>query len=343
MTDQQTNTTATTDRSVIIGGVDTHKDTHTVAAITSTGQFLGHATFPATGSGYRQLLAWLQGHGQLGQVGIEGTGSYGAGLARHLTTAGIDLVEVDRPDRKTRRTRGKSDPIDAEAAARAVLARTATGTPKTRTGPAEALRMIHTTRASALKARTAAMNAFQQLLITAPEPLRAQLRGLKGTKLVAAAAKLRPGTNLADPTQTAKRVLRRYAHRIHDLDDEIATSTHELTTLVTQTAPGLLAQFGVGPETAAQLLITAGDNPHRIHTEAAFAALCGTNPIPASSGRTHHHRLNRGGDRQANRALYIITIVRLAHHPTTRDYAHRSTTKGRSKTQTIRCLKRYIA
>jgi transposase len=339
MTDTRVKTTG----GLITGGVDTHKDTHTVAAINAAGQFLGHATFPATAQGYRLLLAWLRAQGELAKVGIEGTGSYGCGLARYLTGAGVELVEVDRPDRKTRRNQGKSDPIDAEAAARAVLARTATGTPKTRTGPVEALRMIHLARASAVKARTAAMNALQQVLITAPEQLREQLRGLRGTKLVRAAAKLRPTTDLADPTQTTKRVLRQYAHRIQYLDDEIKTATENQAALVAQIAPGLLAQYGVGPETAAQLLITAGDNPDRLHNQASFAALCGTSPIPVSSGRTDRHRLNRGGDRQANRALYTITIVRLRYHQPTRSYAARSRTKGRTSKETIRCIKRYLA
>jgi transposase len=344
----------------IFGGVDTHADTHTVAAVDAAGQLLGHATFAATVAGYRRLLAWLRGQagpdGEVAKVGVEGTGSYGAGLARFLTAEGVGVVEVDRPDRRTRRRRGKSDPIDAEAAARAVLAGVAAGTPKTRDGIVEAIRVLRVARRGAVKARTAALNTLAQTVICAPEPLRTKLAGLRGAKLVDACAALRPTHNpthnrgdraepakLADPIQATKLALRRLAQRCRHLDTEITDADTDLKTLIQQAAPALLDQFGVGIEVAGQLLVTAGDNPDRLHTDAAFAALCGTSPVPASSGRTDRHRLNRGGDRHANAALYTVVITRLRYHQPTRDYAARRRAQGLTSKETIRCLKRYVA
>jgi transposase len=308
-----------------------------------TGRLVGHAVFPADRGGYRRLLAWLGCHGEVVRVGVEGTGSYGAGLARFLTGAGIELVEVDRPDRQTRRRRGKSDPVDAEAAARAALARTATGIPKTRTGAVEAIRVLRVARRGAIKARTAALNTLVQTVVTAPDPLRQQLVGLRGAKLVHAAAALRPTGDLADPVQATKLALRRLAARCHQLNTEITAADADLHALVRATAPGLLDQFGVGTDVAGQLLVTAGDNPDRIHTDAAFAALCGASPVPVSSGRTDRHRLNRGGDRHANSALYTVTMVRMRHHPTTKDYVTRRRAQGLTTKEVMRCLKRHIA
>lgn len=327
----------------VTGGVDTHADTHTVAALDERGRVMGRATFPATPSGYVQLHDWLIGHGPIDAVGIEGTGSYGAGLARHLSRGGVRLVEVDRPDRRTRRRQGKSDPVDAIAAARAVQAGTATGVPKSRDGAVESIRALRVTRKSAVKAHTAAVNTLQQLVITAPEQLREQLSGMSTRKLVGACANLRPGPDLRDPTQAAKKALRRLARRCRMLAEEIAEADAELKELVTQTAPRLIEQFGVGPEVAAQLLITAGDNPERLRSESSFAALCGVSPIPASSGRTDRHRLNRGGDRQANSALYTVVLVRMRFHEPTRAYVARRTAEGLKKPDIIRCLKRYLA
>jgi transposase len=331
----------------VFGGVDTHDQTHTVAAVDATGQLLGHAAFPATTAGYRRLLGWLQRLGVVVKVGVEGTGSYGAGLARFLSAAGVVLVEVDRPNRQTRRRQGKTDPVDAEAAARAALAGTAAGTPKTRTGPVEAIRVLRVARRGAVKARTATLNTLVQTVITAPEPLREHLAGLRGNKLVKATAALRPSRDpaaLADPIQATKLALRRLAQRCRQLDAEIAAADEDLHTLITATAPGLLDQYGVGTEVAGQLLVTAGDNPDRLHTEASFAALCGTSPVAVSSGRTDRHRLNRGGDRHANSALYTVAIVRMSHHhPATHNYLTRSRAQGRTTKETIRCLKRYIA
>lgn len=326
----------------VTGGVDTHLDTHTVAALDQVGGLLGCTTFPATAAGYCALLAWLRSHGPLGRVGVEGTGSYGAGLARFLTGADITVIEVSRPNRADRRARGKSDPLDAENAARAVLAGTATGQPKARDGIVEAIRALHTTRRGAVKARTAAINQFAGLLVSAPEPLRAQLKPLSEAQRLATATAFRPG-DLANPTQATKQALQRLARRINAFDTEIADTNSDLSDLTARAAPQLLAELGVGPDTAAQLLITAGDNPDRLATAASFAAVCGTSPVPASSGKTTRHRLNRGGDRQANRALHMILLTRLRHDPETRAYLERSINRGKSKRDAMRALKNYIA
>jgi transposase len=285
----------------------------------------------------------VSSHGRLERIGVEGTGAFGAGLTRHLRTAGVLVVEVDRPDRKARRAAGKSDPLDAYAAARAAWCRTATGTPKTRDGHVEAIRALRVARRSAIKARTQATNQLKALLLTAPAPLREQLRPLTTTALLTRCAQLRPTRHLSDPEQATKTALRRLAQRHQHLTAEINQANTELHTLISQTAPHLLTIPGVGTDVAGQLLTTAGDNPHRLHHETAFAHLCGVAPLPASSGRTHRHRLNRGGDRAANNALHTIALSRLRHDPRTRAYADRRTKQGLNKTEIIRCLKRYIA
>ncbi len=326
----------------VVGGVDTHLDTHTAACVDHLGRLLAHAQFPATTAGEKRLLAWLGGFGELAAVGVEGTGSYGASLARLLSAEHVRVVEVSRPNRQTRRRRGKSDPIDAEAAARAVLAGDATGTPKTRTGVVESIRVLRTARSGAVKARTAATNTLKHLVVTAPEPLRSQLAGLPTDQLVEATAALRPAADLTDPVQATKTALRRLARRCQHLTEEITDADTQLRALTTQTAPALLERCGVGPETAGQLLATAGDNPHRLHSNAAFAALCGTSPVPVASGRTHRVRLNRGGDRQANNALHTIVLVRMCHHQPTRAYVARRRAEGKTTKEIMRCLKRAL-
>ncbi|HEY3034125.1 MAG TPA: transposase, partial [Streptosporangiaceae bacterium] len=279
----------------VTGGVDTHGKTHHAAAIDHAGRVLGDQEFPATAAGYRLLLAWLRAFGRVVKVGVEGTGAYGAGLARHLTTCGITVIEVDRPDRKTRRTKGKSDPIDALAAARAALSGQASGVPKTRTGPVEALRALRVARRGAVKARTAALNQLHGLLTAAPEQLRVALAGFAGMSLVDRCAQLAlDEARLSDPVEATKAALAAIAVRIQALTTEITQANKRLRPVVTRTAPTLSALFGAGPEVTAQLLTTAGDNPHRLRSEAALAHLCGVAPIP---GRTDRHRLNRGGDR----------------------------------------------
>jgi transposase len=336
-------TSMTTMASPVTGGVDTHGQTHHAAVIDEVGRELGDREFPTTPAGYRALVAWLRGHGHLERVGVEGTGAYGVALARYLRSEQVPVVEIDRTDRKGRRARGKSDPLDAYAAARAALAGTAGGTPKTRDGRVEAIRALRVARSGAVKARTQATNQLKALLLTGPAQLREQLRHLSTTALIATCARLRPTSELADPEQATKTALRRLARRHQYLDEEITEADRELRALVAAAAPKLLALPGVGVEVAGQFLISAGDNPGRLRSEAAFAHLCGVAPLPASSGRTHRHRLNRGGDRAANNALYIVVLGRLRYDARTQEYADRRTKQGLSKPEIIRCLKRYVA
>jgi len=327
----------------VTGGIDTHGKTHHAAVVDQTGRVLADQQFPATPAGYRQLLAWLRTFGRPVKVGIEGTGTYGAGLARYLAGEGIALVEVDRPDRKTRRLKGKSDPIDAVAAARATLSGQATGTPKTRTGPVEAIRALRVARRGAVKARTAALNQLHGLIAAAPEQVRAGLAGLPTTEMVTACSDLTyDDTAMTDPVHATRAALAAIAIRVQALDAEIALADRRLRPVITRIAPRLSALKGVGPEVAGQLLATAGDNPDRLRSEAALAHLCGAAPIPASSGRTDRHRLNRGGDRQANNALHTIALCRMRWEPRTRDYVERRTKQGLGKKEIMRCLKRHI-
>ena len=323
-------------------GVDTHGDVHVAHAKDQLGRRLETVSIPTTPTGYQDLLAWARGLGQVQAWGVEGTGSYGAGLARYLGKAGQVVLEVNRPDRAARRRRGKSDPVDAEAAARAVQAGEVTIVPKAADGQVEMLRSLRVARTTAMRARTQAVNALRSLLVTAPAELREQLRGLSAVRLVRCAATLDPG-RLTSPTAAAMLALRTLARRYQALDAEITALDSELDQLTATAAPGLLALFGVGPDVASALLIAAGDNPRRLRSEAAFSMLCGSSPIKASSGKTTRHRLNRGGDRQANAALYRIVIVRLRWHQPTKDYVARRTAEGKSKKEIIRCLKRYVA
>jgi transposase len=329
---------------VVTGGVDTHKDTHTAAAIDSGGKLLGVQQFPTTPAGYHALLAWLRSFGTLALVGIEGTGAYGAGLAAQLRLTGVVTVEIDRPDRKTRRWQGKSDPVDAEAAARAALAGIRTGTPKQRDGQVEALRVVRIARRGAITARADAQRQMKALVVTAPDVLRTELRDLTNRQLIEICATRRPDrSSAADPTIATVIALRTLARRHQRLTTEIDELDELIAPLTESINPALCALNGVGPDVAGQLLVTAGENPQRLRSEAAFAMLCGAAPLPASSGRTHRHRLNRGGDRQANASLYRIVLCRLRWDPRTRAYVERRTTEGLNKKEIIRCLKRYIA
>jgi transposase len=328
----------------VTGGVDTHLDTHTVAAIDGAGRMLGSAQFPADRAGYAGLLSWLRSFGTLVLIGIEGTGAYGAGLTAFLQTEQVELVEVDRPDRKARRWQGKSDPVDAEAAARAALGRVRTGTPKRRDGRVEALRVLRVARRCAVAHRADLQRTLKMLLVTAPEQLRAALRDLPTRQLLQTCAALRPDPDqVDDPTTAAKVALRSLAHQHRQLTTEIGELDALIAPLVKRINPELLATAGIGADVAGQLLVTAGENTDRLRSEAAFAMLCGAAPLPASSGKTTRHRLNRGGDRQANCALWRIVITRMATDPRTRAYVRRRTAEGLSKTEIIRCLKRYIA
>jgi transposase len=329
----------------VIGGVDTHKLTHHVAVVdAATGKLLGDAEFPATTKGYRQLSAWLGRAGTVLKVGVEGTGSYGAGLQRHLEAAGVTVIEVNRPNRQARRQQGKSDPIDAINAARAVLAETATTVPKKRDGVVETVRLIRTTRRGAVKARRATLAQMHGVLWSAPEQLREQLAGYNRAALVARCARLRIPDSTApeDPTVAAKKMLRRLARRVQMLDEEIAEANQELQVLLRRHAPTLLNVFGVGTEAAGQILTTAGENADRLRSEASLARLCGVAPIPASSGATDKHRLHRGGDRDANSAIHLIVINRLRWHEPTKRYLERRTQDGKTNKDIIRCLKRAV-
>jgi transposase len=323
-------------------GVDTHKDVHVAVALDGLGARIGELHLPTTPAGYADLERWASGLGPIGVFGIEGTGCYGAGLARYLEGLGHRIVEVGRPDRATRHRLGKSDPIDAEMAARSVLSGVAAGTPKAMDGSVEMIRMLKVARTSAVKARTQSLNQIKALLVTAPAELRESLRGLSTPRLLERCAAFRPGV-LDSPTTAAKQALRSLAHRNLALGAEVKEHDEAIGRLVSGAAPELLAAFGVGPDSAATLLVAVGDNPGRLRSEAAFASLCGSNPIPASSGKTTRHRLNRGGDRQANAALHRIVVVRLRWHQPSRDYMARRTAEGKTKAEIMRCLKRYVA
>ena len=326
----------------VIIGVDTHRDQHVAVAIDVRGVRLGERHVPAATSGYEELERWSRGLGEIRAFGIEGTSSYGAGVARFLTGRGHTVIEVNRPDRSVRYRKGKSDLTDAEMAARSVLAGVADATPKSGEGEVEMIRILKSARDSAVKARTQAGNQMKALVVTAPAELREVLDGLTTSALAKRCRSFRL-SRLDDPRTAAKYALRSLACRYGQLSDELRDLEAELARLTRSIAPALVNSFGVGPDTAATLLIAAGSNPDRLRSESAFASLCGVNPIPASSGKTNRHRLNRGGDRQANSALYRIVVVRLRYEPRTQAYMRRRTAEGLTKSEVIRCLKRYVA
>ena len=327
----------------IIIGVDTHKQTHAAVAINGLGARLGPITIPATSRGYQELEAWARSFGSIRAFGIEGTGSYGAGLSRFLQAGGYRVVEVNRPNRQIRHQQGKTDPLDAENAARAVLSGQARGTPKSGTSSVEMIRHIKVTRDTAVKSRTQAMVTLKTIIVNAPTALRESLEGLTGKMaLIRHLAALRPGA-MTSPTASAKAALRALARRWLMLDAEIKSHDADLDALTTVCAPTLKEAHGMSTGTAAEMLILVGDNPERIRSEAAFAKLCGACPIPASSGKTTRHRLNRGGHRQANAALYRVVIIRMRSHLPTLDYVRRRTAEGKGKMEIIRCLKRFVA
>jgi transposase len=327
----------------VTGGVDTHLDVHVAAAVNELGGLLGVESFEATASGEDKLVGWLGSFGPVVLVGVEGTGSYGAGLARRLSGAGVPVVEVDRPNRQLRRRQGKTDEFDAIEAARAALGGRALGEAKLRNGNVEAIRTLMVAKRSARMSRTQSLNQIRHLGVTGPDPLRERLAGLTVDRLIAEVASLRPRAGNDSVTFATKTSLRALGRRVQALDAERAELDRVLGELVTVTAPELLALHGVGIKTAAQLLVAAGDNPQRLRSEAAWAHLCGVSPIQASSGKTTRHRLNRGGDRQANNALWRIALTRMSNDPRTRIYVERRTAEGKSKREIMRILKRYIA
>jgi transposase len=323
-------------------GVDTHRDAHVGVAVDALGRVLGTIEISADAAGYERMEGFANSFGEVSAFGIEGTGCYGVGLSRHLASRGYEVVEVDRPDRRARRRQGKSDPIDALAAALAVLSGRASTTPKSRDGAVEAIRALTVTRRSAVRARTQAINQMRGLLVTAPERLRGRLRSLSGPRLIKACAGLR-GTSTGSVTEATRFALKTLARRTMCLTHEIDELDGMIAGLVRASAPALLELHGVGAQVASSLLIAAGDNSQRIRTEASFAHMCGAAPIPASSGQTTRHRLNRGGNRQANNALWRIVMVRMVSDERTRSYVARRTAEGLSKREIIRCLKRYVA
>lgn len=327
----------------VIGGVDTHKDTHVVAIIDDAGHLLGTQAFVTTHTGYVALLTWARSFGSLIRIGVEGTSSYGAGLTRSLRSAGVSVVEVIRPNRQLRRQRGKSDVIDAEAAARAALVQDTARVPKSQDGEVEMLRLVRLQRRSAIHARTQAANQLHAVVASAPEAVRHHLRDRSILQLVDTLRRHPRRAVGSVLEQMTHDVLRGLAHRWRQLDDEIRLLDGHLRRLVQACAPALLARPGIGPEVASALLVAAGDNPERLRHERSFAALCGVAPLDASSGRQHRHRLNRGGNRDANRALWVIAFVRWRMDPATKVYATRRIAEGRTKLEVFRCLKRYIA
>ncbi len=333
-------------RSDVIVGVDTHKDQHVAVALDGLGGRLGELFVPATTEGYTTLLTWCRAHGPVHAFGVEGTGSYGAGLAGFLRRHAHKVIEVNRPARQAeRRLAGKNDTIDAEHAAREVLAGNATAVPKTADGAIEAIRHLKIARDGAVKARSTAMITLKASLVTGDDDLRAELEKLTDHKLILACAAFTDTLDdVADPAQTMRYLLGTLARQWLALHEQIKAHFKLLDNATAAAAPTLVEAYGIGPDGAAELLIAAGDNTDRVRSEAAFAKMCGACPIPAGSGKTNgRHRLNRGGNRQANAALYRIVIVRMRWHEPTIAYVARRTAEGLSKKEIIRCLKRFVA
>src|SRR6186997_2781876 len=328
----------------VIGGVDTHKDLHVAAVVDERDCILGTRCFATTRQGYRQMLAWMRSFGELQRIGIESTGSYGAGLLRFMQQAKVTVLEVTTPDKQDRRRRGKNDDLDAQNAAHAAFAGRRTVTPRSRDGMVESLRVLKACRKTAVAARRIALQMIQNTIICAPDGLRDLLRTMTRMQLVRTLAAWRPDLSGYRDVESAYRIsLKSLARRYLELHDEIADLDAMIAAIVDELAPNLVARNSIGHRGAAQLLLTAGDNPQRLRSEAGFAALCGVSPVPASSGKTVRHRLNRGGDRAANSALHIIAIVRLRTDPKTKAYVAKRIAEGHSKLDAIRALKRYIA
>ena len=329
------------DRKIIVG-VDTHKYAHVAVALDCLGARIGDRHVPANREGCARLEAWAAALGPVEAFGIEGTGSYGAGLASFLRRSGYRIVEVNRGDRRSRRRNGKTDTGDAEAAARLVLSGQAVAVAESADGAVEMIRQINIARDTARKGRTAAIVTLTALIVTCPDELRNQLDGLTDKILIGRCAAFRPGA-VTSPAASAKHSLRALARRYQNLDTEIGAHDSILEDLTMAHSPSLREGFGIGADTAAEVLIVFGDNPERVRSEAAFAKLCGVCPVPAASGLTNRHRLSRAGHRSANAALYRTVIVRMRFHQPTIDYVARRTTEGLSKTDIIRCLKRFLA
>jgi transposase len=324
-------------------GVDTHKQFHVAHAVDQLGRPLSIHRMAATTAGYQQFVSWAHGLGELVMVGIEGPGHYGAGLARHLRAEGIAVTEVGRPKRQRRARYGKSDDTDAAGAAAIVLAGEALGEPKSADGAAEMVRVLRVARTNAVRARAKALTALKDLIVTAPDELRQHFTDLYKNDLLYACRTMDVPQIPATPTDAIKIALKSLAIRCRDLDTEAQRLEHHIDAITATAAPALRNVYGVGPDCAATLLAAAGDNAHRIRSDAAFAKLCGVSPLDASSGKVIRHRLNRGGNRDANRARHTILVVRMRRHQPTRDYIARRLTEGKTKKEAMRCLKRYLA
>jgi transposase len=328
----------------VIGGVDTHKDLHVAAVVDHRDRILGTRSFASTRQGYRQMLIWMRAFGELQRIGIESSGSYGAGLLRFMQQANVTVLEVTAPDKQDRRKRGKNDDMDAQNAAHAAFSGRRTVTPRSRDGMIEALRVLVACRKTAVTARRIALQMIHNTIVPAPDGLRDQLRTMTRMQLVRTLAAWRPDLTAYREVEAAYRIsLKSLGRRYLELHDEIADLDVMIAAIVKELAPTLIARNSISYVGGAQLLLTAGGNPERMRSEASFAALCGVSPVPASSGKTVRHRLNRGGDRSANSALHIIAIGRLRTDQKTKDFVARRVSEGHSKLDAIRALKRYLA
>jgi transposase len=327
----------------VVIGVDTHRDRHVLALVDArTGGLIAEAQLAANRDGYRRALRLGRAAGAERVWAVEGTGAYGAGLARLLARAGERVLEVERPTRpRGRNGRLKADGLDALRAARSLLAGEAAGAPRA-SGEREGLRCLLVAREAAVAERQAGLNQLRALVLTAPERLRQRLQGLPKRALLNRCLQLRAGAARDSELRATMLALRSCARRVELAHTEANQLERELRQRLAQIAPWLLALPGVGPSSAAHLLV-AWSHPGRLKSEAAFARLAGTAPIPASSGRTVRHRLDRGGDRKLNRALHQIILSRRQHDPATIAYIHRRLSEGKTIRETIRCLKRYLA
>jgi len=325
-------------------GVDTHKEAHTVAVVSSvTGGVSGIESHPASRSGYAGMVEFADGYSDASDRAwaIEGTGSYGAGLTAFLKDRGEWVIEVDRPGRHRDRDRSKSDSLDAVRAARDALGRKQWAQPRAG-GEREALRVLLAVRDGAVKDRTRAINQLKGTIVTAPDELRAKLRRADGARLLKACTGLRIRGEQPSEYQATVLAIKRLAARIRRLEAEIRDHERDIAAITGRVCPRLEAQPGLGPLTAAQAYVSWSHHG-RCRSEAAFAKLGGAAPIPASSGEVVRFRLNRGGDRQLNRALHTIAITRARYDTRTKEYVARRVAEGKSEREVRRCLKRYIA
>jgi transposase len=321
------------DSPTIIGGIDTHQDLHTAAVVNSDGAVLGSHSFSTTRAGYRAMLRWFKSYGDLVRVGVEATGTYGAGITPHLALAGVPVLEVTGPDRSARRARGKDDALDAIAAAQAARTGQRVQAAKDRSGAVEALRVLRTTRKTAIKCRRATLQQLHNTIVASPDEVRDQVRNLTRMQLLRTCASWRPDTvSYRDPVVATRIALRSLARRVLDLNDEVADLDRLIEPLVEELGSTLTQLEGVGTDSAGEFIVVAGENPDRLRSEAGFAMLCGASPLPASSGKTQRHRLNRSGNRQANSALHIVVLCRMRTDPRTKTYVERRLNEGKRKT-----------